>query len=135
MSKITGSCLCGSVKYAADAEPAMTVVCHCADCQRQTGTAFSVNVLVPNDQVDMSGDSLTQYVVKGASGEDVVRNFCNKCGSPLPTYLPAFNHLAAVKVGTMDDSSWVEPGIQIWCENAKTWGVLNDENQKAPQNP
>ncbi|MEP3276875.1 MAG: GFA family protein [Stappiaceae bacterium] len=135
MSKITGSCLCGSVKYSTDADPAMIAVCHCPDCQKQTGTAFSVNVLVPNDQIEMSGNSLTQYVVKGASGEEVTRNFCNKCGSPLSTYMPAFSHLAALKAGTMDDNSWVEPGIQIWCENAQDWGVLNDEIQKTPKNP
>lgn len=135
MRKITGKCLCGSVRYTAEAEPAMTVVCHCPDCQQQSGSAFSVNVLVPNAEVKFVGDTLTQYVVNGDSGETVTRNFCNKCGSPLSTHLPAFDNLAAIKVGTMDDSSWVEPGIQIWCENAKAWGVLNDENTKALKNP
>lgn len=135
MNDISGSCLCGAVTYSTDAEPAMIAVCHCPDCQRQTGTAFSVNVLVPNDQVEMSGPSLTQYVVKGDSGNTVTRNFCNKCGSPLSTVLDEFGGLAAIKSGTMKDSSWVKPNIQIWCDSAQSWGVLDDAIQKAPKNP
>ena len=135
MNDISGSCLCGAVTYSADAEPAMIAVCHCPDCQKQTGTAFSVNVLVPGDKVEMSGESLSQYVVKGDSGENVTRNFCNKCGSPLSTVLDGFGGLAAIKAGTMKDNSWVKPGIQIWCDSAKTWGVLDDDIQKAPKNP
>ena len=47
MSKIVGGCLCGKVRYASTADPVMTAVCHCKDCQKQAGTAFSVIVAVP----------------------------------------------------------------------------------------
>jgi hypothetical protein len=50
MPKIEGSCLCGSVKYSSDSEPVMTAVCHCENCQRQTGTAFSIIVGVAAQQ-------------------------------------------------------------------------------------
>lgn len=44
MTKIKGSCLCGNVQYSSAAEPRAQVVCHCLDCQKQTGTAFSIVV-------------------------------------------------------------------------------------------
>lgn len=135
MSDISGSCLCGAVTYSSDAEPAMTVVCHCKDCQRQSGSPFSVNVLVPDDQVKMEGETLTQFVINGDSGEKVTRNFCNRCGSPLSTVLDGFGGLAAIKSGTLKDSSWVEPGIQIWCDSKQTWATLDESIQKAPRNP
>src|SRR5687768_15734380 len=47
MSKVKGSCLCGGVRYESAAEPLMTAVCHCENCQRQSGTAFSIIVGVP----------------------------------------------------------------------------------------
>ena len=108
MSKISGSCLCGQVTYSSDAEPAMIAVCHCPDCQKQSGSPFSVNVLVPNDAVDIQGPSLSQYTVNGDSGKSVTRNFCNHCGSPISTVLEAFDNLAAIKSGTLADSSWVQ---------------------------
>jgi len=47
MREMTGGCLCGQVRYSANADPAIVAVCHCKNCQKQTGTAFSVLVGVP----------------------------------------------------------------------------------------
>ncbi|MBT8155115.1 GFA family protein [Epibacterium ulvae] len=136
MTKIKGSCLCGQVTYSSsEEEPAMTAVCHCPDCQKQSGSAFSTNVLVPTDSVTFEGESRRQYVVNGASGEEVTRNFCSTCGSPLTTELPAFNNLSAVKAGTLDDSSWVSPDIQIWCDNTKPWSKIDESIKSAGANP
>ena len=52
MSKIAGGCLCGSVRYTSEAEPALVAVCHCATCQKYTGSAFSLNVGVPSELGD-----------------------------------------------------------------------------------
>ena len=70
------------------------------------------------------------------SGKKVTRSFCSDCGSPLTRpSLPAFNDLAAIKAGTLDDSSWVKPTIQIWCDTAETWGVVDASIDSAAQNP
>ena len=47
VARMEGGCLCGSVRYSADAEPAFTGVCHCADCQRFSGSAFATVVAIP----------------------------------------------------------------------------------------
>lgn len=136
MTKIKGSCLCGQVTYHSTAEePAMTAICHCPDCQKQSGAAFSTNVLVPTESVEFEGESRGQFVMKGASGQDVIRNFCTNCGSPLTTELPAFSNLSAVKAGTLDDNSWVKPNIQIWCDTAKPWRKIDESIDSAPANP
>lgn len=135
MGKVTGGCLCGQVRYESDEEPAIQAICHCPDCQKQSGGAFSVNVLVPTKSITFEGVSLAQYIVPGDSGTPVTRNFCNNCGSPLSTELDAFGNLAAIKAGTLDDSSWVKPEVQIWCDTAKGWGVLNNEIKCEAGNP
>lgn len=135
MGTISGGCLCGGVRYSAKAEPTMQAICHCPDCQKQSGGAFSVNVLVPTKDITFEGESLAQYVVNGDSGMAVTRNFCSNCGSPLSTEMPAFGDLAAIKAGTLDDSSWVKPSIQIWCDSAQPWGILDDNVDCSSQNP
>src|SRR6266849_6434872 len=47
MQKIQGRCLCGAVRYRSDVAPLLTAICNCKNCQRQTGTAFSILVAVP----------------------------------------------------------------------------------------
>ncbi len=134
-TKIAGACLCGQVTYKSEQEPSMIAVCHCVDCQKQSGGAFSVNVLVPTDSVQIDGASLAQYIVDGDSGMPVTRNFCNNCGSPISTQLIAFDNLSAIKSGTLNDSSWVKPNVQIWCDTKCEWGVVDTSISAISKNP
>ena len=45
---MTGGCRCGAVRYtlAVDALP-KAYACHCHQCQKWTGSAFSLQALVP----------------------------------------------------------------------------------------
>ena len=75
MSNLTGACLCGSVKYTSSAEPVMTAVCHCKNCQKQTGTAFSIIVAVPEDSISFErGENLREYLDTGETGFAVLGN-------------------------------------------------------------
>lgn len=41
-----GGCCCGHVRYRLERAPLVTQCCHCTSCQRETGTAFAINVLI-----------------------------------------------------------------------------------------
>ena len=51
MPQITGGCLCGQLRYAANTEPVFSAVCHCKTCQKQSGTAFNIVIAVPQPGV------------------------------------------------------------------------------------
>ena len=91
---VTGGCLCGAICYTATGEPKGKIACHCSDCQKQNGTAFSITAVYPDDAVSFTGE-LTTYVGKGSSGGEVLRKFCGKCGSPV------FSHPSVLKGLTM----------------------------------
>ena len=59
MSETKGSCLCGAIKYTFDSDPLFTAVCHCAACQKSTGTAFSVVVGVRKTDLKIAGGGPT----------------------------------------------------------------------------
>ncbi|KAJ5543993.1 hypothetical protein N7494_005272 [Penicillium frequentans] len=44
-----GSCMCGATAFTSPSEPILTALCHCVDCQKWTGSAFTSNVVVPRD--------------------------------------------------------------------------------------
>ncbi|MFT7409338.1 MAG: hypothetical protein ACI9GJ_001314, partial [Parasphingorhabdus sp.] len=44
---ISGSCLCGAIRYSASASPLFQVHCHCQDCRKNTGSAFAALAFVP----------------------------------------------------------------------------------------
>ena len=136
MPKITGGCLCGSVRYASDAEPALVAACHCPTCQKNTGSAFSLNLAIPTDSVTITGESLATYEDRtGASGNPFFRTFCSRCGSPISGSGAAYSGLTFIKAGTLDDASWVKPGVHMWCSSKQPWVVIEDGVAQVPANP
>ncbi len=98
----------------------MTAICHCRNCQKQAGTAFSVVVAIPRSALKVDG-TLKRYADKGDSGLPVHRNFCPDCGSPITTDVTAMPDLVFVKAGTLDDASGLAPTMEIFCSSAQPW--------------
>ena len=122
MGKLDGHCMCGSITYSCDADPVATAVCHCTECQRQTGTAFSIVVGLPADALDVKGDTLAMFKTPGDAHEgETERNFCSACGSPIFSMSPAIPGVAWLKAGTLDDTSWLEPQMEVWGRSAQPW--------------
>lgn len=136
MQKISGKCLCGSIEYSGDAEPVFCIVCHCDDCQRQTGTSFSMTVGVPKSSIKIENeDKLKEFLGESASGNKVRRKFCPDCGSPILSMISMAPDMYMIKAGTMDDKSWLKPTHQFWCSEKQPWLELSDELEKHDQNP
>lgn len=135
MRELKGGCLCGAVRYRCNAEPLMTALCHCRNCQRQTGTAFSILVAVPKGALVMEGAEPSTYHDVGDSGLPVLRKFCPKCGSPIVSEVAATPAMDWVKAGTLDDTSWLQPQVNIWCASAQPWVQLNEAIPGIPGNP
>lgn len=134
MKKVTGGCLCGQVRYECSGDAAMVAVCHCRNCQRQSGSAYSVIAGYPRDQVKISG-TLTTYQDKGESGQPVLRQFCGQCGSPILSDVGVMPALLFVKAGTLDDPSWLKPTAHLFCDSKQPWVPIEDGVARVARNP
>ena len=134
MAHIEGGCLCGQARFSGDAEPAFQAICHCKNCQKQAGTAYSVVVGVPRAAVTFTG-SIKTYQDAGDSGGTVNRHFCPECGSPLFSDTPTNPALVFLKAGALDDAGWVTPQVHIWTESAMACTVIPAEIPAFPKNP
>jgi hypothetical protein len=132
--KMSGKCLCGQLTYSASAEPALVCVCHCKDCQRQSGTAFATLVIIPRDTFTMDGESKT-YAQTGGSGQPVKRHFCPDCGSAIALDAAVVPNMILLTAGTLDDTSFVKPTRNIFCNSAQSWVLLTQDTQNFPQGP
>ena len=121
MNEIKGSCLCGTVKYECISEPLFTAVCHCAACQKSTGSAFSVVVGVKKADLKITGDTLATYEGVGESGHPTYRHFCSRCGSTLYAGMESKPGLACIKAGTLDDPSWLKPQFNVYWRDHQAW--------------
>jgi hypothetical protein len=80
--EIKGGCLCGAIRYTAEANPTSATVCHCRDCQKFTGSVFAALVRVPKDALTING-TLKTFSSIGGSGNPIFRHFCPECGSSI----------------------------------------------------
>lgn len=130
----TGSCLCGNITYSIEGDLMATAVCHCDHCQKQSGGAFSTNLIIAPEQLTVSGE-LTTYDDRGRTGDAVYvkRRFCGSCGSPIVSILVERPEIIAVKAGTLDDRSEVSPNVQAWCDDKQPWVDLGDLHAMATE--
>ncbi|MET7751435.1 GFA family protein [Micromonospora sp. NPDC005367] len=117
----TGRCLCGAVSYRFDVEPEAIVLCHCGHCQRHSGAAFTVNVLVAREALEIKGAPRSHQTVGIENGNLRDRLFCGECGTPILTVLHERPDLMIVKAGTLDDPSGLKPSAEVWWRRAQDW--------------
>jgi hypothetical protein len=117
MSKLTGSCNCGAIKYKVVGDVKSIVNCHCNLCRKMNGSAFSTYVAVTDDDFKLlSGDLLTHKV-----SEHAEKSFCGKCGTPILNSNPRYAGLKILHLGSLDDSLNLEPKVNIYCESRLGW--------------
>lgn len=123
----TGQCLCGAIKYEIDNPPQMMGVCHCKNCQRQAGSAFSTLAGVPVSEFRLTQGELKLYEDSDTrSGGTVERYFCGNCGSPVYSAVPAYADQVFLKTGTLDDTSNFAPQFHAWCSTKQSWVELEE---------
>jgi hypothetical protein len=118
-----GGCACGEVRYRLTAEPLFVHCCHCLNCQRQTGSAFVVNVLIEADRVEvLEGEPQPVDVPRGGSKKQRIFR-CPTCQIALfSRYTRA--SILFVRAGTLDDPSSVEPDVHICTRSKLPWVAL-----------
>ena len=127
-----GQCLCGQVRFVAEAEPLGARMCWCRDCQRIASGSATVNVLFPEEAVRYEGEITTIDLIAD-SGNRVRRGFCPQCGAQMfsKTGEPAGQPMP-VRAGTLDDPEMMPPSAIIWASSAPSWAPLDPSLPQYP---
>jgi len=123
MQALTGHCLCGAVSYRAAGPVLFSIVCHCRDCQRASGSGGVPILGVPKPSFSCKGP-VKQSRVPGGSGMPAVRNFCAECGSLLFGTPESAPEMVTLYVGSLDDSSLFAPTDALFADQRPAWAKL-----------
>jgi hypothetical protein len=132
---ITGGCQCGALRYEITLAPRMVYNCHCTNCQKIGGGAFSTPIAVLEAAFRfVAGEP---RVVEWASDAGNTRwgSFCGACGSRIGHGARPSNGVLSIRGGTLDDTSWVEPVADIWTRSAQPWMTLGEGRLKYDRQP
>ena len=125
-----GGCQCGKVRYRLEEKPLALAVCHCGECQRQSGSAFGMSLIVPKDSFRLLAGAPKIFTRAADSGASVACAFCPDCGTRIYHAPTSKVGTLNVKPGTLDDTSWLAPNVHVWTKNKQPW-VLVPEGVKS----
>jgi hypothetical protein len=118
-----GQCLCGAVRYRVSDEPLTVYACHCADCQRRTGSAFALSMVVRRSSLELLQGVPVSYSALLADGRTKSGRMCPACGTRLWGE-PANRAVLVVQPGTLEQPSHLEPVAHLWTRSAQPWVVF-----------
>ena len=122
MVKLSGGCLCGSIRYSILQQPILAYTCNCRFCQKDTGTAYRSALAILNKHVELTGKDFSVYTYKSVEhGRELYKNFCPNCGTTISLKTERFPERQVIMIGTLDDPSQIELSTHMFAEEAFDW--------------
>ncbi len=122
IKKLKGSCLCGQVRYAIQAEPKRFFYCHCQQCRKLTGSAHAANILAKPTKIEwIKGESKVRRY-DAADGRAFTHVFCIDCGSGLP-FINMSGTTLFIPAGSLDTSAGLAVNGNIFWAESADWYV------------
>lgn len=134
-SPFSGGCACGAIRYESTADPIVMLNCHCADCQRSSGSFFSSFVVVPGEAFRFTKGSPRVHAVPSEAGGMNRRGFCAECGTPIVSNPDAAPQITAIRAGSLDDPSCFRQQIDVWTTDAHPSDFMNPDLPKFEKYP
>ena len=118
MTTRRAQCSCGQLAALCEGEPVRVSVCHCLDCKRRTGSAFSNNARFPEGKVSFEGLS-KDYTRISDAGSRVTYFFCPECGTTVHYRIDTQPGLIAIPVGAFADLNFPPPFLSFYHESRR----------------
>src|SRR5215471_7912222 len=117
----TAHCCCGALRVEVSADPDVVGVCHCGECQRRTGSVFSVGAFFKKEHVRAEGPS-NVYVRDGQEGRKLRMHFCPTRGTTVFWEADLRPDNIGVAVGAFHDSNF--PRLRVRSGRSRGTGGL-----------
>ncbi len=135
MASLSGSCLCGAIRFQVDAPVKELRACHCTHCQKASGTSGSVNAVLPASSFRITQGTPKRFDAKADSGRTLYRFFCGNCGSPLYSSRASSPEIVVVRAGAFDELPGVSITANIWTRSARSWAHIDPATKQFPMQP
>lgn len=122
---ITGGCFCGGIRYRASGHTGNSALCHCRDCQHQSGAPMVAWTEILRSDIEWSGAERGSYENTSDWRTPVRRTFCRNCGTTL-TYERQDSDCIDVAIVTLDEPDRVAPDRHVYVTRRRVWVHMND---------
>src|SRR5690348_2067879 len=124
MAALTGSCLCGGIRYRYDGPLGAIVHCHCSRCRRWHGAAFRTRAVARRSGFAWTAGA--DLVARYAMTPRATKTFCRTCGSSLITEYAEEPDLVALPLGGVVGDVGAPPAFHIFVGSKAAWHTITD---------
>ncbi|MEH6405532.1 MAG: GFA family protein [Sneathiella sp.] len=125
---ITGSCLCGKVKFKISEKPSSLSYCHCSRCRKSAGIFSAVLIGKASVLPSVQGEeAIRKYIPEEPWVHS--RCFCQYCGSSLGDMAP-YGGIYVIAASALDDSPGIKPTVHLHTAAKPNWYDIQDDLEK-----
>ena len=136
MSKILeGGCQCGKIRYRVTGAPLTLYACHCTECQSQSGSAFGMTMVVPEEAYSIIKGEPRFYRSTSSTGRTKLGAFCPDCGTRIYHKPEWRKGTISVKPGTLDETGWLRPNVHLWTSSKQEWVTIPEDVEAYERQP
>lgn len=121
----SGRCLCGEVTFEYDGPLGPIALCHCSQCRRAHGSAFSASAPVQKMHFRYTGGE--PMITEFESRPGKYRGFCSQCGSQLYSRLDAISGILRLRVGCINEPLGKRPAAHVFTGSMADWYTITDD--------
>ncbi|MDQ3380672.1 MAG: GFA family protein [Actinomycetota bacterium] len=125
MAELTGSCLCGGVRFEVTAPFERVAACHCESCKKLSGAGGTVSGRVRTEAIRLlAGEDLVKSF---QPSEGSTKTFCSACGSNLFGAGWPESENTSVRLSALDKPYEGRIESHIFVRSLAPWEVLPDD--------
>ena len=132
---ITGGCHCRAIRFECTAEPIISFLCHCLDCQRVTGGSAFPGIMVLSTGMRFTTGQPKYNQFPSVAGESKHYGFCPDCGNPVDAKIEGRSDVWFLAAGAFDVPVMFKPTMELFTSRAKPWATLSANLQKCAEGP
>lgn len=122
---LSGSCLCGGIKYEIRGALFDALNCHCSMCRKAQGAAFRSRARVRAADFRMvAGEHLLTFY-QSSPGNN--RGFCRVCGSPVLSKFDSDKSIFSLPLGALDGDPGIRPQCHVHVASKAPWFTITDD--------
>ena len=121
---VPGRCRCGRVRFVLREEPISFYLCHCTDCQAESGSAFGQTMGVRREAIEAIEGPARDHTIEREDGRHSFVSYCGNCLTVMWQYSAQMPQIRGLNAGSLDSSADLRPYGNMWTRSAHPWVAL-----------
>jgi hypothetical protein len=127
MVALYGGCRCQTFRYElASVSLPLTYACHCLDCQTMSGSAFALQMIIPQSRFSPAGE-LIEWAHPNRRSTTTRQQFCATCKTRIYSTSDERVGILTLRAGTLDESASLKPIAHMWVKRKQPWFQISTD--------